>query len=456
MKRIIIAGVQSGVGKTTVALGLMAALSKRGLKVNGFKVGPDYLDPSYYRQITGRPAYNLDGWMTPRAYVRRLFTEVSRDSHISVIEGVMGLYDGFGADSEEGSTAQMSKWLQAPVVLVVDAKGMSRSVCALLMGYIRFDPKVHLAGVIFNNLGSDRHLELLEETVGKNLGLPVLGGLLRDESIRLPERHLGLIPAREGAMTPKVLKNLISRMEKHLDLDALLALANKAPTLQIPALKKNSPPQRKLCKIGVSRDNAFHFYYEDNFQLLKEAGAEITFFSPLKDRSLPKDVDGLYLGGGYPECFASGLASNKSMLKAVREFAEAGKPIYAECGGLLYLSRSVRLKDGTEFPMAGLFPFRCEMFEKRKALGYREVKIRENSILGPQGTPFRGHEFHYSAIKKLPASIPLKYTVTKRKGEDERQEGFAYKNVLASYIHAHFGSHPKIARNFVRACLENR
>lgn len=452
MPRLVIAGVQSGVGKTTVTLGLMAAWVKKGMDVRGFKVGPDYLDPTYYRKITGKKAYNLDGWMTSKEYVRRLFSEVSRNSDISIVEGVMGLYDGFGAISEEGSTAQVAKWLDAPVILVVDAKGMSRSVCAILKGYASFDGKVNLAGVIFNNLGSERHFNLLKDSVAENLRIPVLGGLPRDDSIRLRERYLGLHPATEESLNPKLLSNLILKMEKHVDLEAALSIAHKAPPLQIKSEKPDQKKKKTTCSIGVAFDDAFNFYYEDNFRLLEKFGASIIFFSPIRDGRLPAGIDGLYLGGGYPECFAQELTRNQAMLSHIREFAEAGNPVYAECGGLLYLSESVRLKNGEVFPMAGIFPFQCRMHEKRKALGYVEATIRENSILGKKGVVFRGHEFHYSEIDQNSPSVHMKYVVSTRKEDGRRPEGFSHKNVLASYIHAHFGSQPELAENFVRSC----
>lgn len=452
MNRIVIAGVQSGVGKTTVTLGLMAALVRRGMRVSGFKVGPDYLDPTYYRQITGRKAYNLDGWMTSKRYVRTLFSKAASDSNISVVEGVMGLYDGFGALSEEGSTAQIAKWLKTPVVLVVNARGMSRSVVALLKGYIQFDRRVNLCGVIFNNLGSERHLDLLKTTVSENLHLPVLGGLLRDESIRLPDRHLGLIPATEGGLNEKILKSLTSQIENQVDLDSILSMANGLPSFQNKPLKPAPPQKKKICTIAVACDDAFNFYYEDNFSLLEEAGAKIVCFSPIRDTRLPDGIDGLFLGGGYPECFSEQLASNKSMLNEVREFGERGRPIYAECGGLVYLSESIQLKDGNVFPMTGLIPVQCRMLEKRKALGYVEVKIKENSIIGKKEMSFRGHEFHYSSVTQVPSNMHFKYSVLKRDGKAERPEGFSYKNVLGSYIHAHFASQPGIARNLVKAC----
>lgn len=453
MKKILIAGVQSGAGKTTVAIGLMAALVKRGLRVQGFKVGPDFLDPTYYRQITGRAAHNLDGWMTDKRYVRRLFLDASLDADISIIEGVMGLYDGFGAHSEDGSSAQIAKWLDAPVILVVNAKGMGRSVCAVLKGFMSFDKRVKFAGVIFNNLGSERHLSLLREAVAANLRLPVFGGLLKDESLRLPERYLGLHPAAEGALNQEALKALSSQIERHVDLDAIFAAAGK---IDVPPVhKRNSTAgsrKKKRCKIGVARDEAFSFYYEENFRLLEEAGAELIFFSPIRDQKLPEGLNGIYFGGGYPEIFAGRLASNGPMLKAAREFAEEGRPVYAECGGLMYLSRSIQLTDGKCFPMAGVFPFQCRMLEKRKALGYVEARLRENSILGEEGMVFRGHEFHYSAIEEGAPRVRMKYSVAKRTGAGDMLEGFSYKNVLGSYIHAHFGSQPGMAENFVRAC----
>lgn len=439
-------------GKTTATIGIMAALVKRGMRVQGFKVGPDFLDPTYYRQITGRAAHNLDGWMTDKRYVRRLFQEASGDADISVIEGVMGLFDGFGAHSEDGSSAQIAKWLDTPVILVVNAKGMARSVCALLKGFLSFDKRVNFAGVIFNNLGSERHLTLLKEIVAENLKLPVFGGLLKDESMRLPERYLGLHPATEGTLNHEVLNALASQMERYVDMDAILSASDKVDVAK--RISRTQPRKKTLCKIGVARDEAFYFYYEENFRLLKEAGAELSFFSPIHDQKLPDGLSGIYFGGGYPESFAERLSSNGPMLKAVRDFAEEGKPVYAECGGLLYLSGAIQLRDGKCFDMARIFPFQCKMLEKRMALGYVEVRLREDSVLGKEGMVFRGHEFHYSAIENEPPVVRMKYSVTRRTGYGNKPEGFSYKNVLGSYIHAHFGSQPRMAGNFVQACKD--
>jgi cobyrinic acid a,c-diamide synthase len=451
--RIVIGGTHSGVGKTTVTLGLIAALKTRGLTVQPFKVGPDYLDTTYHTLAAGLRCRNLDGWMTDRRYVRSSFANAASRADISVVEGVMGVFDGVSPTSEEGSTAQMAKWLQAPLVLVADAKGVARSAAAMVKGYTTFDGELTVAGVILNNLGSASHLDILREAVEPGTGVEVLGGLPRDDCIELPHRHLGLVTADEDVLKGEKLNALADLVLDWIDVDSILKIASSSAPIEATGIQRHLLPPR--CRIAVAMDEAFHFYYADNLELLEDAGAELVHFSPLRDRSLPEGINGLYLGGGYPEVYAADLEGNKEMRDAIRSFAEAGGPVYAECGGFMYLCRSIRTLDGRKHEMAGVLPMRTRMLEKLGALRYVEVTATERNILAEQGAVFRGHEFHYSRIEEEPQSgsgVRLTYNARGRKAEHSLLEGYSMYNVLAGYIHLHFGSNPSLAANFTKNC----
>lgn len=455
---IVIAGTQSGVGKTTLTIGLMAALKKRGLQIQGFKVGPDYLDPTYHRIVTDRWSHNLDGWMTSKDYVSTLYEKNSSTADISIIEGAMGLFDGYGATSEEGSAAQIAKWLDLPVILVVNGKGMSRSACALIKGYLDFDPDLHVAGVVFNNLGSKNHLRILKEAVEATLPVQVFGGLLRQESLKMPERHLGLTTADDSILNNCFINELVNTIEEHIEVDEVLNLIEYNPEhFHANVITKvDKEAQHDMItskKVGIAFDKAFHFYYKANLDALEEAGAELCFFSPLEDDVLPEGLDALYLGGGYPELFAKKLSENTTMLEAIKAFAESEKPLYAECGGLIYLSQSVTNLEGDVLPFASVFPFSCRMLPKRKALGYVEVILEKDSIIGTKGESFRGHEFHYSEIIDE-GRVQKNYRLKKRRGGEDRFEGYSKKNVLASYVHLHFASNKNIIEHFLGNALK--
>jgi cobyrinic acid a,c-diamide synthase len=445
---VVIAGTQSGVGKTTITLGLLSALARRGLVVQPFKVGPDFIDPGHHTRAAGRLSRNLDGWMLSRAANEALFRRQARRADVAVVEGVMGLFDGYDGASEAGSTAQMAKWLNLPVLLVVDARAMARSAAALVHGFASFDPALTLAGVVFNRVGSATHLEYLRQALTSLPGVRCFGGLPRDRELAIPERHLGLTTAEDHPLDEAYLNHLADWLETHLDLDGLL---QALPTLTLPEepAPADVPPAVRL---GVARDGAFCFYYPENLELLEHFGAQLVPFSPLKDRELPPDLHGVYLGGGYPELSAEGLAANQSLRQALREAAAAGLPIYAECGGLMYLSREIRDLEGRVHPMAGVFPFAVQMLARLKALGYREVTLTAPGLLGPAGTTVRGHEFHYSEMVGEPDGVPRLYRLTARQGGAAVAEGYCSKNVLASYVHLHFGSNPELARHLVASC----
>jgi cobyrinic acid a,c-diamide synthase len=449
---LVIAGTQSGVGKTTVTLGILYALARRGLTVQPFKVGPDFIDPGHHTRAAGRACRNLDGWMLSRETNVSLFHRRAREAEIAVVEGVMGLFDGYDGASEAGSTAQMAKWLGLPVLLVVDARAMARSAAALVHGFASFDAALSLAGVIFNRIGSAAHLEYLQQAMTSLPGVRVWGGLPRDQELAIPERHLGLATAEDHPLDQAYLERLADLLEANLDLEGLLAALPRLTLPEAPA--PVAAPQ--VVRLGVARDRAFCFYYPENLELLEGFGAKLVPFSPLEDRELPPDLDGVYLGGGYPELYAQGLAANVGLRQALKEAAAVGLPIYAECGGLMYLAREIRDLEGRPHPMAGVFPFAVRMLARLKALGYREVTLTAPGLLGPAGTTIRGHEFHYSEIIGEPDGVPRLYRLTPRRGGAAVAEGYGANNVLASYVHLHFGSNPGVARHLVASCRAYR
>jgi cobyrinic acid a,c-diamide synthase len=455
--RIVIAGTSSGVGKTTVTVALVRALAAEGLKVAAFKCGPDYLDPTYHARAAKRPCHNLDGWMMGREAVLATFRRASEDCDIAIIEGVMGLFDGASPTGEEGSTAEIAKWLAAPVVLVIDASGMARSVAAVAQGFARFDAALDLTGIICNRVGSRGHLDLLRRACESP---PVLGGFLKEPELSFPERHLGLFTADERALPESKLAAWGKTAAEWLGTSALLARARAAPEPQGGvsielAPTAMAPPPEERCRIALAWDEAFHFYYEDNLARLEALGAKLVRFSPVHDTRLP-DADGLYLGGGYPEAHAAMLSQNAGMRSQIERFARAAGPIYAECGGLMYLSRAIITRDGVTHPMVGVVSADTIMKDRLAALGYVEVETQEPTVLGPAGLRFRGHQFRYSELVATnePAAHP--YTMRKRRGGETSAEGFATGRVLASYVHAHFASNPRLAAGFVASCAAYR
>jgi cobyrinic acid a,c-diamide synthase len=467
---LLVAGVSSGVGKTTVTLGLLEALRRRGLTIQAFKVGPDFIDPGFHARITGRPSYSLDGWMCPRESVLATVARQAAGTDLTLVEGVMGCFDGLDGRSEEGSTAQVAKWLGAPVILVVDAHAMARSAGAVVVGFERFDPELDLAGVIFNRVAGETHYRWLRQALEGNCRATPLGFLPRRESLALPERHLGLVTVAEEGLSGAFLDELAGIFEECVDLDRLLSLARSHVVAASAEAMVGAPHGRTLsesrahesrdrmsggpetcARIGVAWDRAFQFYYPANFDLLRAAGATLVFWSPLQDAGLP-NVDALYFGGGYPEVYVAGLSSNQSMLEAVGEFARSGQPVYAECGGLMYLAEALEDEAGDRHRMVGLLPATVRMTRKRLTLGYTEVEVVRNTPLAPAGTVLRGHEFHASRLEEVPASVPRAYTVRMRSSGVPRAEGYLVGRTLMSYVHVHFGSNPRVAEHLVASC----
>jgi cobyrinic acid a,c-diamide synthase len=460
--RLVIAGTASGVGKTTMVVGVTRALRARGLRVAVFKCGPDYLDPTYHARAAGRPSHNLDGWMMGKDAVLATFARVCADARadVAIVEGVMGLFDGVAPTSNEGSTAEIARWLAAPVLLVVDASGMARSIAAIAHGFATFDPELRLAGVLCNRVGSKSHLEILARATDDP---PVLGGLLENAELTFPERHLGLRTAAEDAVPEARFEACGARAAETIGLDAVLRIARSAPPLETPApaaAPVATPAPAPRVRLALAHDAAFHFYYDDNLRRLEALGAELIRFSPIADAALPSGVDGVLLGGGYPEAHAAALAANAPMRADLRRFAAAGGPIYAECGGLMYLTRALRTLDGTTHAMVGLLPGVAVMHPKLRALGYVEVETQAPTLLGAPGLRFRGHQFRYSelVLEDADAATPAAqvYSVRRRRSGEVVPEGYLAGSVLGSYVHAHWASNPQIPANLVAACEARR
>ncbi|MEU3735512.1 cobyrinate a,c-diamide synthase [Streptomyces sp. NPDC032198] len=441
--RLVVAAPSSGSGKTTVATGLMAAFTAAGLAVSPHKVGPDYIDPGYHALATGRPGRNLDAYLCGPDMVAPLFAHGARGCDLAVVEGVMGLYDGASGQGELASTAQVSKLLRAPVVLVVDASSQSRSVAALVHGFASWDPEVRIGGVILNKVGSARHEELLREALDES-GVPVLGALGRAPQVRAPSRHLGLVPVAERrAEAVDSVAALAAQVREGCDLDALLALARSAPTLGAepwdpgPAAAGGTRPV-----VAVAGGAAFSFSYAEHAELLEAAGAEVVTFDPLHDEELPPGTAGLVIGGGFPEVYAPELSANEPLRKAVAELALSGAPVAAECAGLLYLTREL---DGK--PMCGVLDTHSRMSE-RLTLGYREAVAVSDSSLAAAGTRMRGHEFHRTVVEPGAGAV----AAWGMHAPERRLEGFVQQGVHASYLHTHWAAEPGIARRFVERC----
>lgn len=451
--RLVIAGTHSGVGKTTVATGLMAAFAARGMTVQPFKVGPDYLDPTYHAQATGRTPRNLDAWLLGADRIPALVQRAMAGASLAVIEGVMGLYDGISGHSDAGSTADAAKRLRAPVVLVVDASRLARSVAAVVQGYVGFDREVRIAGLLFNRVAGERHYAILKAALAPATAVPLLGYLPHEPAIQIPERHLGLIPAAERpSRTPW--PRAAALMARTVDLDRLWRIARQAPPLAVrpdPRVAEESPAPRQSVRIGVARDACFHFYYPEHFELLEQAGAELVPFSPLVESRLPASLDALYIGGGFPEIFASPLARNTALRTQLRRVIAEGLPTYAECGGLMYLTQALTDGAGRRWPMVGALPGAVRMTDRLQRFGYKRVQARRDSVVARAGERARGHEFHHSVWDRSPAPATAAYDAAPVSEGASRPEGYAARRLAASYIHVHWYSQPRWPARFVDA-----
>ncbi|MBM7647822.1 cobyrinic acid a,c-diamide synthase [Bacillus ectoiniformans] len=447
MHRVVIAGTGSGVGKTTVTIGLMRALMKRGLAVQGFKCGPDYIDPTYHSSVTNRPSRNIDTWMMEPDIVRTIVARASRDADISVIEGAMGLYDGKSPLGNIGSAADISVVTESPVILVINAASMARSAAAVVKGFQLLDENVHIAGVIANQVGSKSHFEIVKTAVEQECSIPVIGYLEKGAVPSLPSRHLGLVPAIERGDLDPYFDELAQVMEQSIDMEKLLTISKTSPLSATSNIFDKTT--EATVHIAVARDAAFNFYYEENLGLLRANGANLCFFSPLANEEVPHEAQGLYLGGGFPEEFAEQLSRSEKAKRSIQQAAES-LPTLAECGGFMYCTEAIIDRSGKEYPMLGVIPGKVRMQEKLAALGYREITGMPNNFLLSDQELVKGHEFHYSVYEgnnNQPA-----YT---SKGRFKTQEeGYLKNRLTAGYAHMHFASNPQLVRNWIKACRE--
>lgn len=453
MKGFVVAGTASGVGKTTITAGLLAALRAQGLTVQPFKCGPDYIDPAHHAPLAGRPSYNLDTWMMPVETNRSIFRTACGDVDVAVVEGVMGLFDGASGSSERGSTAEIAKLLGLPVVLVVDVSTAARSVAAVVKGFRDFDLQLRLLGVILNGAAGPGHLKLLREAIAQ-IEVPVLGSFPKLPEASLAERHLGLVTAGERTWDAEQVRALAEAAAKNIDLDLLLVNC-EIPEESLPAVfaKPEFAYQVEPVRIGIAKDQAFSFYYQSSLDVLQAAGAELIEISPLSDSDLPATLDGLYLGGGYPEVFAEELARNRPFLSSLRNFVASGRPIYAECGGLMYLAEELTTLDGRRHAMASVLPLAIEMLNRLDGFGYTEVELLDDCLIGERGKRLRGHSFHYSRVTRA-GDLARHYRTRQSLTGAENHEGYSIGNVLASYIHLSLAANPEAAAHFVQSCRQ--
>lgn len=440
MRKIIIAGASSRSGKTVITCGLLSSLRKRGYNIIAFKTGPDYIDTEYLRRAGKCQAYNLDTWLMSGENVRRLFNEYSAGHDIAVIEGAMGLFDG-GINS----TAEIARLIDAPVVLAVNVRSMGESAAALALGFREYDRDIDMAGVILNFTGSDYHSEIISSALGVK-GIKFLGALKRDDRLNIPERHLGLISANENRRFD--FEALGAEFESSVDVDEILRLSENGSAIM--PCGKFIPPEKYNVRVGIARDEAFTFIYPESMNTLERLGAEIIPFSPLHDERLP-EADGYIFSGGYPEIFAEGLAGNVPMIESVRACA---KPILAECGGMMYLCRSLRDSDGRRFVMAGLIPFESYM-AGRAVMGYMTGRALRGNILCREGESVRGHEYHYSRIEPEYDGETCAFELVRRNGKSH-YGGYARENILASYLHVNFYGNERLAENFLQVLTSSR
>lgn len=445
----VIAGTSSGCGKTTVTLGLLRALMARHLRVQPFKIGPDYLDSGWHSAVSGVTSRNLDAFMLPTSTLNGLFNQQMQQADVAVIEGVMGLYDGYGTDPNYCSSAAMAKQLGCPVILLVDGKAVSTSIAATVMGFQRFDPSLNIAGVILNRVNSDSHYQLLAEAIIRYCGLPVLGRVPVMADVALPSRHLGLVPAQENLPQDERWQQLAKQLEETVNIDHLLALSRlhsmpegKAPTLPDAALADG-------LTLALAEDEAFNFYYPDNLDMLEQAGVKIQRFSPLHDNAVP-DCQMIWLGGGYPEVHAATLAANFKMHESLKQAHQRRIPLYAECGGLMYLGESLTDGEGETHAMCGVLPGHSQMGKRLTRFGYCEATARQDTLLASKGETLRGHEFHYSDFSgPLPAALDC---CKWRDGVaiSRWQGGFQHEATFASYLHVHFAQRPEMLNRWLK------
>ncbi|AKL93571.1 cobyrinic acid A,C-diamide synthase CobB [Clostridium aceticum] len=444
----LLAGTQSGVGKTTISTGIMGALKKRGLSVKPFKVGPDYIDPQFHHYVTGNPSRNLDGYMLEEETLKALFYKNLAATDIAVVEGVMGLYDGRGIEKDQGSSAHIAKILNLPVILVINGSGMSSSAAAMVLGYKMYDRDVDIKGIIINNVSGEKHYSILKEVIERDTDTKCIGYLNKNVNIELKSRHLGLIPCGEVPELQKKVDEVVEMVEETIDIEALLGLATPMEAVKAP--EKNLD---KNLTIAYPYDDAFNFYYQDNLDLLRELGCNLVSFSPLKDRYLPEKIHGIYMGGGFPEVFAKELEDNHSIRQAIYKKAQEGLPIYAECGGFMYLSKGIQTFEGSYHEMVGIFDTAAEMTKRLQRFGYCEVTTREDSKFFKNSFTIKAHEFHRAVVKG--EEDHYIYDVKKTKDNkviDRWNCGQEKYNCIGAFPHIHFYSNPCFVESFIERC----
>lgn len=449
-RRLVIAGTGSGVGKTTLTIGLMAAFIQKGYSVQGFKCGPDYIDPTYHTAVTGRPSRNIDSWMLSHELVKEIVQKNSQNADISIIEGVMGFYDGKDPRTNSGTTAEISIITKSPVVLIVNCASMARSAAAIVKGFQLLDPETNIVGVIVNRVGSEGHYKIVKTAIEQECGIPVVGYLKRDADLTIPERHLGLVPSIERGELDSFFEKLTQTILATIDVDQLYDLA-QAENLEITSSQFAKRSEKPNVRIAVAKDAAFNFYYQENLELLEAYGVELVRFSPLAGEALPENVHGLYLGGGFPEEFAEELANQTDVKESIKIEISNGLPTLAECGGFMYLTDAIETTDGKQFKMVGLIPGAVKMQTKLAALGYREITGAPGNFLLPENLQAKGHEFHYSTFEPS-AEVTPAYVTKGMRGT--KPEGYLSGSLIAGYTHFHFGSCPDMVEYWVNKCKE--
>jgi cobyrinic acid a,c-diamide synthase len=454
--RLVVAGTATGVGKTALTAGMIAALKAKGLTVQSFKVGPDYIDPAYLAHVSGRPCRNLDSWMLGEGALQQVLAQGSLGADLALVEGMMGLFDGRGGGME-GSTAEVARVIRAPIILVIDVDRTAESAAAIALGFKTYLSGVKLAGVLLNNVASDAHRRSIEDAIWNGAKLPVLGALPTLAGLDIPERHMSLVPVGENPEWERMIGILATAVARDVDLDVLLRIAQKAELLPLVPRKIFQGPAARSdqVRLGVAYDEAFNFYYPENLELLEEQGAEIVPFSPLEESHLPSGLSGVYMAGGFSETFVQPLERNRAMAESLQRAHRAGMPIYAECGGMMYLARSLRTEDGTQHTMAGVLPVDVAVDGEFHRFGYRQLMTLEDTILSPKGQFYRGHEFHWSRITGHAGGLRPAYQMLNAEGDPIGYEGFAGPNLLASYVHLHFGQNPVLVDKFLAHCREH-
>ena len=447
--RIILAGTGSAVGKTTISTGIMKALSEK-YNVQPFKVGPDYIDPSYHTLATGNVSRNLDSFFMESGQVRDSYLKAMDGKDIAIIEGVRGLYEGIDSVNDVGSTASIAKSLKAPVILIINSRSLVKSAAALVLGFKALDPEINISGVILNKVKNKAHYEKTKRSIEEITKTEVIGGIIRDDSISIEERHLGLVPAREKENSLKYIDIWSNVIKNSIDLDRLVEIAREAPKITSDIVPIWNELNKQKVKIGVAYDEVFNFYYKENIESLEANNAKIEYFSPLNDESLP-DIDGLYIGGGYPELFSKELSANEKMLKDIKTFHLEDRPIFAECGGLMYLMNSIH-----EDKVVNVYPYKSILTDRVQALKYTIAEVKEDNIISKKGEKFHGHEFHYSKVLVDQTNIKnkLAFDILRGKGSYNNQDGFMQGNTLASYVHTHVAAMPNFGGNLAISSYE--